>query len=111
MSKLPPAYKRFQRDYRRVWEAYDRLGTRVHHEGPIHPRFRELIKLGMAIGGRLEGAIKAHTRLAIEQGATPDEIYQVALLAITTVGFPSAMAALTAIEGILSKTRRPRKKG
>lgn len=110
MSKLPPAYMRFQRNYRRVWEAYDRLGRRVHQEGPIHPRFRELIKLGMAIGGRLEGAVKAHTRLALEHGATPDEIYQVALLAITTVGFPSAMAGLTGIEDVLSKKRRPRKK-
>ncbi len=108
MGKLPPAYKQFQQVYRRVWEAYDHLGARVHREGPIGPKFRELIKLGMAIGGRLEGAVKAHTRLAIEQGAAPEEIQQVALLAITTVGFPTAMAALTGIEDVLSKRRAPR---
>jgi AhpD family alkylhydroperoxidase len=110
MGKLPKAYTQFQRDFRRVWEAYDRLGAAVHQEGPLKPRCRELIKLGIAIGGRLEGAVKAHTRLALEQGASPDEIRQVALLAITTSGFPTGMAALTWIDDVLSKRRGPRKK-
>ncbi len=110
MGKLPTAYKQFQRDFRRVWEAYDRLGTAVHQEGPIKPKFRQLVKLGIAVGGRLEGAVNAHTRLAIEQGASPEEIRQVALLAITTVGFPTAMAALTWVEGVLNSRRRVRRK-
>lgn len=110
MQKLPPAYTKFQQDFRRVWEAYDRLGGAVHQGGPIGPKFRELIKLGMAIGGRLEGGAKAHARLAIEKGATSEEIRHVALLAITTVGFPTAMAALTWIGDVLPKRRRPRKK-
>ncbi len=110
MGKLPPAYKQFQRTFRRVWEAYDHLGAAVHREGPLKPKFRELIKLGMAIGGRLEGAVRAHTRLAIEQGATPEEIRQVALLAITTSGFPTGMAALTWIEDVLNSRRRVVKK-
>ncbi|MFQ5961161.1 MAG: carboxymuconolactone decarboxylase family protein [Candidatus Methylomirabilales bacterium] len=110
MAKLPPAYKHFQQTFRSVWEAYDHLGARVHQQGPIKPKFRELIKLGMAIGGRLEGSVKAHTRLAIEQGATPEEIRQVALMAITTSGFPTGMAALTWVEDILNSRRRVRGK-
>ena len=109
MGKLPPAYARFQRTFRRVWTAYDHLGAAVHREGPLQPKFRELIKLGIAIGGRLEGAVKAHTRLAVEQGATKEEIRQVALLAITTSGFPTAMAALTWVDDVLSKRRGARK--
>jgi alkylhydroperoxidase/carboxymuconolactone decarboxylase family protein YurZ len=54
--------------------------------------------------------VKAHTRLAVEQGATAEEIHQVALLAITTSGFPTAMAALTWVDDVLSKRRGPRKK-
>lgn len=110
MGKLPPAYKQFQRNFRRVWQAYDHLGAAVHRAGPIRPKFRELIKLGIAIGGRLEGAVKAHTRLAIEQGATPEEIRHVALMAVTTSGFPTGMAALTWVEDVLPKRRAPRKK-
>ncbi len=110
MGKLPKAYTQFQRDFRRVWKAYDHMGAAVHQEGPLKPKCRELIKLGIAIGGRLEGAVKAHTRLAVEQGATADEIHQVALLAITTSGFPTAMAALTWMDDVVSKRRGPRKK-
>lgn len=109
MGKLPAPYEDFQRTFRRVWKAYDDLGAAVHQEGPITPKFRELIKLGIAIGGRLEGAVKAHTRLAIEQGATKEEIHQVALLAVTTSGFPTAMAALTWVDDVLSKRRGARR--
>ncbi len=73
MGKLPPAYKHFQEAFRRVWKAYDHMGAVVHQEGPLRPKFRELIKLGIAIGGRLEGAVKAYTRLAIEQGASAED--------------------------------------
>jgi AhpD family alkylhydroperoxidase len=110
MGKLPSAYKKFQRDFHRVWSAYDRLGAAVHQEGPLEPKVRELVKLGIAIGGRLEGAVKAHTRLAREQGASVNEIRHVALMATTTSGFPTAMAALTWIEDVVSKRRVARKR-
>ncbi|MFQ5840009.1 MAG: carboxymuconolactone decarboxylase family protein [Candidatus Methylomirabilales bacterium] len=106
MGKLPAAYEEFQRTFRRVWEAYDNLGTAVHQAGPLDPKTRELIKLGIAIGGRLEGAVRAHTRLALERGAAPDAIRHVALLAITTSGFPTGMAALTWIHDVLRDRRK-----
>jgi AhpD family alkylhydroperoxidase len=110
MGKLPAAYERFQRTYRRVWEAYDRLGTAVHQGGPLDSKTRELIKLGIAIGGRLDGAIRAHVRLGLEKGASPEEIRQVALLAITTSGFPTMMAALTWVEDVLKARRKGAKR-
>lgn len=110
MGKLPAAYERFQRTYRRVWEAYDSLGTAIHQGGPLDAKTRELIKLGIAIGGRLDGAIRAHVRLGLEKGASPEEIRQVALLAITTSGFPTMMAALTAIEETLKDRPKTRKR-
>jgi AhpD family alkylhydroperoxidase len=109
LAKVPAPYERFQRRYRRVWKAYDSLGAAVHQEGPLDPKTRELIKLGIAIGGRLDGAVRAHVRLGLQQGASPEEIRQVALLAITTSGFPTAMAGVTAIEDGLSKRRGKRR--
>lgn len=103
MAKLPAAYERFQRTYRWVWEAYDRLGTAVHQGGPLDPKTRELVKLGMAIGGRLEGAVHSHARRALEAGASPDEIGHVVSLAVTTVGFPTAVAAFTWVEEVLKR--------
>lgn len=98
MGKLPAAYERFQRTFRPVWEAYDRLGATAHREGPLNPRTRELVKLGMAIGGRLEGAVRSHAGRALEAGARRGEIEHVVALAVTTVGFPTAVAAFTWVE-------------
>jgi AhpD family alkylhydroperoxidase len=110
MGKLPAPYERFQRTFGRVWKAYDNLGAAVHQGGPLDPKTRELIKLGIAIGGRLEGAVRAHVRLGLEKGASPEEIRQVALLAITTSGFPTGMAALTWIEDTLKDRRKGTKR-
>lgn len=88
--------------YREVWEAYDRLGAAVHGHGPLDAKTREMAKLGIAIGVGSEGAVHSHTRKARATGATDEEIRHVALLAIPTIGFPAAMAAITWIEDILS---------
>ena len=64
-------------------------------------RTRELVKLGMAIGGRLEGAVHAHVRRAREAGATPAQIRHVVALAPPTVGFPTTVAAFTWVEEAL----------
>lgn len=110
MGELPAAYERFQRTYRRVWEAYDRLGATVHQGGPIEAKTRELVKLGMAIGGRLEGAVRSHAGRALEAGATRGEIEHVVALAVTTVGFPTAVAAFTWVEDILKRGGRPKRR-
>ena len=114
MGKLPTAYTRFQRTFPRVWTAYDRLGATAHQEGPLDPKTRELVKLGMAIGGRLEGAVRSHAHRAREAKATPAEIAHVVALAVTTVGFPTAVAAFTWVADVLrgrGPTGRGRKRG
>lgn len=64
----------------------------------------------MSLGARLEGATHAHVRKALDAGATADELRHVGLLGMTTIGFPSAVAALTWIEDILEEAPRPSKK-
>ena len=53
--------------------------------------------------GGLESGTRAHTRLALDAGATPEEIRHAALLATTTVGFPSMMRAMTWVNDVLEK--------
>jgi len=111
-TRLPTPYTRFTKTYKTVWQAYDDLGAAAHGVGPLQPKTRELVKLGMGIGARMEGAVHAHTRRALEAGATPAEIRHAAILAITTLGFPVAMAALTWVEDVLGRkrlARRPRR--
>ncbi|MBI3084902.1 MAG: carboxymuconolactone decarboxylase family protein, partial [candidate division NC10 bacterium] len=49
MSQLPTPYQEFARKYKAVWKAYDELGVACHRSGPLPPKVRELVKLGMAI--------------------------------------------------------------
>ncbi len=97
-EEFPAAYRTFMEDYRKIWEAYDQLGAAVHEHGPLDEPTRELVKLGMALGARQEGAVHSHTRKALEAGVSPEEIRHAVLLAIPTVGFPTMMAALTWVE-------------
>lgn len=101
MSQLPLSYQRFRTEHAAVWEAYDQLGAAVHSAGPLDDKARALVKLGMAIGAQQEGGVHSHVRKALEVGLGADEIRHAVLLAIPSIGFPAAMAALTWAEDVL----------
>jgi alkylhydroperoxidase/carboxymuconolactone decarboxylase family protein YurZ len=99
---LPDVYVRFRGLYPRVALALDGLGAATESAGPLDGRTQRLVKLGVAIGGLAEGAVRSNVRRALGAGATPDEVRHVALLAITTTGFPAAIASLGWIEEVLA---------
>ena len=103
MAKLPRIYETFRRSYPRQWQAYDRLAAPAHEAGPLDEKSRELLKLALSIGAKMEGAVHSHARKALDAGATPREIRHLVLLCLTTLGFPSTMAALTWVEDVLRK--------
>jgi 4-carboxymuconolactone decarboxylase len=100
-QQLPTAYQSFQEQYPAVFDAYNQLGAAVHSQGPLEEKARDLVKLGLAIGIGSEGAVHSHTRKALASGVSPEEIRQVVLLSLPTIGFPKMMAALTWVEDIL----------
>lgn len=106
MARLPKAYENFKKTYPDIWQAYDRLGGAVHDSGPLDKKNRELLKLAMAIGARLEGAVHSHTHRSLEAGASAEEIYHLVLLGVTTLGFPHTVAALTWVSDDLRNHRR-----
>ena len=101
-SKPPKRFLQFLDDYPDVGKAYRALGSATKDAGPLDDRTAALVKLGIAIGMRHEGAVHAHTRKALSAGASSDEIRHAALLATTTLGFPNMMAALSWAEDVLS---------
>jgi AhpD family alkylhydroperoxidase len=108
MAQLPKPFRDFSRAHADVVSAYEALGRACAEAGPLDAKTRELIKLGMAIGGRLEGAVHAHARRALAAGATPAEVQHVVTLAIPTVGFPTTIAAFTWVGDVLSgRTKGP----
>ena len=91
---LPDIYTSFRDGFPMVASAQDALAAAVSEAGPLGERELRLVKLAIAIGALAEGSVRSNTRRALTAGATVDEIRQVALCAITTRGFPAAVAAL-----------------
>jgi alkylhydroperoxidase/carboxymuconolactone decarboxylase family protein YurZ len=102
MREPPPAFRQFRDDHASVHQAYEALAAAAHQAGPLDERTRHLVKLAIAIGGRLEGAVRSHARRAKEAGVTEAEIDHVVLLALTTIGLPSMMAARTWVRAALA---------
>ena len=100
---LPKRFLKFAADYPAVAKALEELGSAASKAGPLDRKQVELCRLAIAIGAREEGGVHSHTRRAREAGATPAEIRHLALLAIATIGFPNAMAALSWVEDILDR--------
>lgn len=99
-ENLPSGAGEVAKAYPQVWKAYAALGKACSEAGPIEGRTARLVKLALAIGALSEGAVHSHARRALAEGLGPDELKQVALLAIPTLGFPQAVKGLTWIEDI-----------
>lgn len=104
MFNLPAPYTRIRTEFPEVAAAYDALGNAIHGAGPLDAKTRQLVKLALAVGARLEGATHAHTRRALEMGIPADEIKHVVLLAMTTLGFPTTVSAYTWVMDELDKS-------
>ena len=103
MPKPPSFYQQFVEDHPEVATAYERLGETTRRAGPLTDRECELIKLALAAGARLEGAVHSHARRALDAGASEEDLRHVGLLAIPTLGFPSAMTVRALVEDVLEE--------
>jgi 4-carboxymuconolactone decarboxylase len=98
---LPDVYLGFREDYPKVAAALDTLGEATDASGPLGEREARLVKLGLAVGALAEGAVKSNARKALAAGASREEVRQVGVLAITTCGFPTAIAGMGWIDEVL----------
>jgi alkylhydroperoxidase/carboxymuconolactone decarboxylase family protein YurZ len=94
-QSLPKPIEKLRKLYPAVWKAFDELGNCCHEAGPLDEKSRRLVKLALSIGAGLEGATHSAVRNAYKAGITQAEIDHVALLAISTLGLPSATRAFT----------------
>jgi alkylhydroperoxidase/carboxymuconolactone decarboxylase family protein YurZ len=102
-ARMPARYQHFEKSYPAVLQAVEALGEVTQSAGPLDSKTRALVKLAIAVGAAREGAVHSHTRRALEAGCTPDELRHVGVLAISTIGFPTTMAAMSWIEDILRR--------
>jgi len=103
MTYLPDIYKEFKQQFPEITKAYDDLAVKCHGWGPLEEKTRRLIKLGVAIGLNSEGGVRSHARRALEEGITPDELRHAVLLAFTTAGFPTMIAAMKWVDRVIEK--------
>lgn len=102
-EQLPKAVNDFRKRHPEIWKAFNELAERCHEAGPLDEKSRRLVKLALCIGAGLEGGTHSAVRNALKSGVTPEEMDQVAILAISTLGLPAATRAMTWIDDISRK--------
>jgi alkylhydroperoxidase/carboxymuconolactone decarboxylase family protein YurZ len=106
MPDLPSLPSSVTKQYPEVMKAYRALGDACADAGPLDERSERLVKLALAVAAGSEGAVHSHARRAIDEGLEAAELEHVALLAITTIGFPRAMAGLSWVRDVTRKRRK-----
>ena len=102
-QELPEFLQRVVERYPQVWDDYGQLSRTVGEVEGLDFRSQRLVKLGIAIGAGRRGAVHSHVRKCRKAGLANSEIYHAALLAITTVGWSGAIAALSWIDDELGE--------
>jgi 4-carboxymuconolactone decarboxylase len=98
---LPQVYVDFTERYPDLADAQGELARRIREASPYDERTNRLLKLALAVGAQSEGAVRSNARKALQHGASPEEVRAVALLAITTCGFPACVAGLGWLQQVL----------
>jgi alkylhydroperoxidase/carboxymuconolactone decarboxylase family protein YurZ len=99
---LPAVAQGMADHYPDVWAAFQRLGATVSEAGPLNGRTKRLVRLALAIGADSSGAVHSHARRGLAEGIAPAELEHVALLAVTTLGWPQAVRGLTWVKDVTS---------
>jgi len=99
-EQTPPInwYKDLKERFPEIMEKYEALGTAVHTLGPLDSRVRALIKIALAGSSRHHRSLVTQVRKGKAAEVSKEEMEQVALLAIPTLGFPKAMSMLRIID-------------
>ncbi|MCC7560070.1 MAG: carboxymuconolactone decarboxylase family protein [Methanobacterium sp.] len=100
-KEVPKHYKNIRMRYEEYGQALSELGKAIKKAGPIDDKTAHLIQLGGAAAIRSEGGVHSHTRRALEQGASSEEIYHSVLLLTSVIGFPNVAAAISWIDDIV----------
>jgi len=92
--ELPAIARRVAAKRPELWAAFQKLGEQTSVAGPLSDRERRLVHLALAIGADSRGAAHSHARRGLSEGLSAEDLEHVALLTITTLGWPRAIRAL-----------------
>lgn len=106
-ARLPSYAGRAAAEQPGLWRALQQLGEEASRAGPLDARTRRLTHLALAIGAGTEGATHSHVRRGLAEGLSREELEHVAWLAVTTLGWPQAIKALTWIRDVGAEDAGP----
>jgi alkylhydroperoxidase/carboxymuconolactone decarboxylase family protein YurZ len=104
-TELPTAASLVAAELPELWRAFQHLGEEAGNAGPLDTRSRRLVHLAFAIGVGSEGATHSQSRRAVAEGLSAEELEHVALLGVTTLGWPQAVRGLTWVRDITKPSR------
>ena len=102
---LPETASAIAKEHAPLWRAFQQLGKEASNAGPLDGRTARLVHLAFAIATESEGATHSHVRRALAEGIGAAELDHVALLAVTTMGWPKAMKGLSWVRDVTQESR------
>lgn len=72
-----------------VARAFGAFFQSLMKEGALSVREKELIALGIGLAGRCEACVWSHVEKALKAGATPEQVYEAAGVAVMMQGGPA----------------------
>jgi alkylhydroperoxidase/carboxymuconolactone decarboxylase family protein YurZ len=100
------AYTRLREHAPEVVAAYEALAAASKTAGPLDAVTVALLRMALSVGRGSWRGVHAHARKALEAGASPDALRQVASLAVPTLGLHAGLDALRWIDEIVEEARR-----
>jgi AhpD family alkylhydroperoxidase len=93
-----PTLRAFAARFPRLWREYQALCSACDAAGPLSPKTRELIRVGIEVARKRHGGLIAHARRARAAGASAAELSQAIALTVPLVGLPDALDAFRTVK-------------
>ncbi len=97
-DELSALFKAFRKGHPDVAKGFSAIAQAATAEGALSPKVKELIALAISIATRCDGCIAFHTKAAVKNGATRDEILEMIGMSIYMGGGPSLTYGAQALE-------------
>jgi 4-carboxymuconolactone decarboxylase len=105
MEHLPDVYQHFERAFPQVHSAHQDPRESLLRGRPPRRADGPARQARNRLGAQAEGAVRSHTRRALTEGESREQVRHVGLLALTTIGFPHTVAGLSWIEEVIEAAK------
>jgi alkylhydroperoxidase/carboxymuconolactone decarboxylase family protein YurZ len=101
--RRPGAYSRLRELAPEAVAAYESLSRHAGLAGPLDAATLAVVKVALSVGRGNSRGVHAHARKALEAGADPAALRQVALMAVPTLGLHAALDALRWVDEVIEE--------